>query len=248
VSVRDARCCYRQPTGRSLASRASSLARRREARPEHVLLALQVRENIRNIAIIAHVDHGEAASPRVPPGALQPATAIPSGRGRSASIAQLTGTKQPPPRGFPSRSLLGHQLSAFLVSTDVAGKTTLVDAMLKQSKVFRDNQVRFLRHACRFQLATRTTPPCPRLPPCCCAAPYARNSPAAISSHAGVASVAYQHTEVCMGALNTRVYVSYGTQATTDRIMDSNDLERERGITILAKNTAVRYRGTKVGL
>ena len=49
------------------------------------------------------------------------------------------------------------------------GKTTLVDAMLKQSKVFRDNQ-------------------------------------------------------------------------TVDvRIMDSNDLERERGITILSKNTAVRY-------
>src|SRR5210317_345181 len=28
---------------------------------------------------------------------------------------------------------------------------------------------------------------------------------------------------------------------TTERIMDSNDLERERGITILAKNTAIRY-------
>ena len=31
-------------------------------------------------------------------------------------------------------------------------------------------------------------------------------------------------------------------QATQDRVMDSGDLERERGITILAKNTAVRYR------
>ena len=30
-----------------------------------------------------------------------------------------------------------------------------------------------------------------------------------------------------------------------DRVMDSNDLERERGITILAKNTAVRYGGTQ---
>ena len=50
------------------------------------------------------------------------------------------------------------------------GKTTLVDAMLKQSRVFRDNQV------------------------------------------------------------------------VDERIMDSNDLERERGITILSKNTAVRYR------
>ncbi|GFR42798.1 hypothetical protein Agub_g3763 [Astrephomene gubernaculifera] len=56
------------------------------------------------------------------------------------------------------------------------GKTTLVDAMLKQSKVFRDNQ------------------------------------------------------------------------NTAERIMDSNDLERERGITILAKNTAVRYRGIKVNI
>ncbi|KAG2434942.1 hypothetical protein HYH02_012139 [Chlamydomonas schloesseri] len=56
------------------------------------------------------------------------------------------------------------------------GKTTLVDAMLKQSKVFRENQ------------------------------------------------------------------------ATAERIMDSNDLERERGITILAKNTAIRYRGIKVNI
>lgn len=30
--------------------------------------------------------------------------------------------------------------------------------------------------------------------------------------------------------------------------MDSNDLERERGITILAKNTAVRYKGTKINI
>jgi GTP-binding protein len=37
-------------------------------------------------------------------------------------------------------------------------------------------------------------------------------------------------------------------QATAERIMDSNDLERERGITILAKNTAVRYRGIKINI
>jgi hypothetical protein len=35
-------------------------------------------------------------------------------------------------------------------------------------------------------------------------------------------------------------------QAMTERVMDSNDLERERGITILAKNTAVRYVGVPV--
>ena len=56
------------------------------------------------------------------------------------------------------------------------GKTTLVDAMLKQSKVFRDNQV------------------------------------------------------------------------VGDLIMDSNTLEREKGITIMAKNTAVVYRGVKINI
>ena len=56
------------------------------------------------------------------------------------------------------------------------GKTTLVDAMLKQSHIFRDNQV------------------------------------------------------------------------VQERVMDSNDLERERGITILAKNTAIVYHDTKINI
>src|ERR1700704_1225136 len=34
----------------------------------------------------------------------------------------------------------------------------------------------------------------------------------------------------------------------TDRVMDSNDLEKERGITILAKTTGVRYHGTKINI
>ena len=33
-----------------------------------------------------------------------------------------------------------------------------------------------------------------------------------------------------------------------DRIMDSNDLERERGITILSKNTSIRYGETKINI
>ena len=37
-------------------------------------------------------------------------------------------------------------------------------------------------------------------------------------------------------------------QATVDRVMDSGDLERERGITILAKNTAVQYKDTKINI
>src|SRR4030042_6181833 len=56
------------------------------------------------------------------------------------------------------------------------GKTTLVDAMLKQSSVFRDNQV------------------------------------------------------------------------VGDLILDSNALEREKGITIMAKNTAVLYKGVKINI
>src|SRR5438445_607397 len=56
------------------------------------------------------------------------------------------------------------------------GKTTLVDAMLRQSHIFRDNQ----------QVA--------------------------------------------------------------ERVMDSNALERERGITIMAKNTAIEYKGTKINI
>jgi GTP-binding protein len=56
------------------------------------------------------------------------------------------------------------------------GKTTLVDAMLKQSRIFRENQ----------QVA--------------------------------------------------------------ERVMDSNDLERERGITILSKNTAITYNGVKINI
>jgi GTP-binding protein len=58
------------------------------------------------------------------------------------------------------------------------GKTTLVDAMLKQTHTFRENQAEF----------------------------------------------------------------------TTDRIMDSNDLEREKGITILSKNTSVYYKGIKINI
>ncbi|SFJ32920.1 translational GTPase TypA [Thermoflavimicrobium dichotomicum] len=56
------------------------------------------------------------------------------------------------------------------------GKTTLVDAMLKQSRIFRENQ------------------------------------------------------------------------QVSERILDSNDLERERGITILSKNTAIQYKGMKINI
>lgn len=37
-------------------------------------------------------------------------------------------------------------------------------------------------------------------------------------------------------------------QEVKERVMDSNDIERERGITILAKNTAIKYKDTKINI
>ena len=37
-------------------------------------------------------------------------------------------------------------------------------------------------------------------------------------------------------------------QEVAERVMDSNDIERERGITILSKNTAVNYKGVKINI
>ena len=42
--------------------------------------------------------------------------------------------------------------------------------------------------------------------------------------------------------------IYHENEQTVDRVMDSNDLERERGITILAKNTAVHYNGHKINI
>ena len=37
-------------------------------------------------------------------------------------------------------------------------------------------------------------------------------------------------------------------QVVEDRVMDSGDIERERGITILAKNTSIRYKDVKINI
>ena len=37
-------------------------------------------------------------------------------------------------------------------------------------------------------------------------------------------------------------------QEVADRVMDSNALERERGITILSKNAAIEYNGVKINI
>lgn len=45
-----------------------------------------------------------------------------------------------------------------------------------------------------------------------------------------------------------RACASIDTKEDTERVMDSNDLERERGITILSKNTAVEYQGVRINI
>lgn len=46
----------------------------------------------------------------------------------------------------------------------------------------------------------------------------------------------------------TFLQVFRDNQSVQERIMDSNDLERERGITILSKNTSITYKDTKMNI
>jgi len=49
-------------------------------------------------------------------------------------------------------------------------------------------------------------------------------------------------------AMLRQSHIFRDNQQIAERVMDSNALERERGITIMAKNTAVMYRGTKINI
>jgi GTP-binding protein len=49
-------------------------------------------------------------------------------------------------------------------------------------------------------------------------------------------------------AMLKQAHVFRENQVVAERVMDSNDLERERGITIFAKNASLTYRGTKINL
>ncbi len=62
-----------------------------------------------------------------------------------------------------------------------------------------------------------------------------------------IAHVDHGKTTLVDGILKqTRVFRD--NQQIAERVLDSNDLERERGITILAKNTAVYYKGVKINI
>jgi GTP-binding protein len=62
-----------------------------------------------------------------------------------------------------------------------------------------------------------------------------------------IAHVDHGKTTLVDGMLK-QAHVFRENQQVAERVMDSNDLERERGITILAKNTAVTYRGVKINI
>ncbi len=62
-----------------------------------------------------------------------------------------------------------------------------------------------------------------------------------------IAHVDHGKTTLVDGMLK-QSHIFRENQTVVERIMDSNDLERERGITILAKNTAITYRGIKINI
>ena len=49
-------------------------------------------------------------------------------------------------------------------------------------------------------------------------------------------------------AMLKQSHIFRANEKVAERVMDSNDLERERGITILSKNTAVMHNGTKINI
>ena len=49
-------------------------------------------------------------------------------------------------------------------------------------------------------------------------------------------------------AMLKQSHVFRANEKVAERVMDSNDLERERGITILSKNTSVMHNGTKINI
>jgi GTP-binding protein len=62
-----------------------------------------------------------------------------------------------------------------------------------------------------------------------------------------ISHVDHGKTTLVDGLLRQTLELGHGQQI-SDRAMDSNVLERERGITILAKNTAVEYGGVKINI
>ena len=62
-----------------------------------------------------------------------------------------------------------------------------------------------------------------------------------------IAHVDHGKTTLVDGLLKTSG-IFRENQDVQDRVMDSNDIERERGITILSKNTAIDYKNHKINI
>ena len=62
-----------------------------------------------------------------------------------------------------------------------------------------------------------------------------------------IAHVDHGKTTLVDGLLRTSG-IFRDNQVVDDRVMDSNDIEKERGITILSKNTAIEYKGYKINI
>jgi GTP-binding protein len=73
------------------------------------------------------------------------------------------------------------------------------------------------------------------------------NSTSAIRNVAIIAHVDHGKTTLVDGML-WQSGIFKANQEVVERVLDSNELERERGITILAKNTAIFYRGVKINI
>ena len=74
-----------------------------------------------------------------------------------------------------------------------------------------------------------------------------KSSATNIRNIAIIAHVDHGKTTLVDGMLK-QTHVFRDNQTVVDRVLDSNDLERERGITITAKNTAVLYGDTTINL
>src|SRR5436309_1896777 len=93
--------------------------------------------------------------------------------------------------------------------------------------------------------------PCRLVPPYAarlyCAPHYGDRNSVKIRNIAIIAHVDHGKTTLVDQMLR-QAGVFRANQQVAERVMDSNQLERERGITILAKNTSVRWGGTKVNI
>src|SRR6267142_2998378 len=74
-----------------------------------------------------------------------------------------------------------------------------------------------------------------------------KNSNESIRNIAIIAHVDHGKTTL-VDAMLKQSGIFRANEAVAERVMDSNDLERERGITILAKNTGIRYHNIKINI